>query len=51
MTDTDLIMTAVSTIGFPIVAFFAMYQMCNTTIKANTAALENLKAAITGGAN
>lgn len=36
-------LTAVSTVGFPIVSFFAMYYMCNTTLKDITKALDNLE--------
>lgn len=32
----------ISNVGFPIAAFCAMYYMCNTTIKENTKALNEL---------
>lgn len=32
----------ISNVGFPIAAFCAMYYMCNTTIKENTNALNEL---------
>lgn len=37
----------VSTVGFPIVAFAAMYYMCNTTIDRMTTAINELKTMIT----
>jgi uncharacterized membrane protein len=42
----ELIITAVSTIGFPIVAFLLMYHSQETTIKANTEALNKVEKAI-----
>ena len=40
----ETIMTAISTIGFPIVAFLLMYKMVNGCIKDNTEAIkENTK--------
>jgi len=33
---------AISTVGFPIVAFLLMFYQSNTTIKANTTALKEL---------
>lgn len=36
----------VSNVGFPIAAFCAMYYMCNTTIKENTKALNELVSTI-----
>lgn len=38
--------TIISTLGFPIVAFLLMYQMCNTTIKQVTDSIQELKEAI-----
>lgn len=37
----------ISTLGFPIVAFLLMYQMCNTTIQKVTDSINELKIAIT----
>ena len=34
--------TAVSTVGFPIVAFLLIYYQSTTTIKANTVAIKEL---------
>jgi hypothetical protein len=34
---------AISTVGFPIVAFLLMFWQSCTIIKANTSAMENLK--------
>lgn len=49
------ITTLISTLGFPIVAFLLMYQMCNTTIQKVTDSINDLKIAITelkaGGSN
>lgn len=45
----DVLISAIGTVGFPIVAFFLMYQMCNTTISKNTEALKNLTEAIIKG--
>ena len=36
----ETIMTAISTIGFPIVAFLLMYKMVNGCIKDNTEAIK-----------
>lgn len=36
----DEFTTLISNVGFPIAAFCAMWHMCNTTIKENTAALQ-----------
>ena len=36
----------ISSIGFPIVAFYLMYNMCNTTIKENTNVVKELKEAL-----
>lgn len=40
-------LTAVSTIGFPIVSFFLMYQMCNKTISENTETIKEMKSTLT----
>lgn len=37
----------ISAVGFPIVAFLLMYQMCNTTIQKVTDSINELKIAIT----
>lgn len=37
------LMDAISTVGFPIVAFMLMYRMANQTIKQNTQALQNMR--------
>lgn len=42
----ESLLTAISTVGFPIVAFFAMYKMSNDTIQKNTDALNELKEVI-----
>lgn len=40
----DTLMTAISTVGFPIVAFLLMYKMVNGCIRDNTEAIkENTK--------
>jgi len=39
----ELIIQAVSTVGFPIVGFYLMYQLCKDTIAKNTDALNELK--------
>lgn len=36
----------ISTVGFPIVAFFLMYRLTENTIKENTAAINELKLAL-----
>lgn len=38
----------IASVGFPIVAFFTMYNMCNTTIKDNSKAVQGLIEAIEG---
>ena len=35
------ILSAISTIGFPIVAFYLMYRMINEQIRENTKAINN----------
>lgn len=35
------ILSAISTIGFPIVAFYLMYRMVNEQIRENTKAINN----------
>lgn len=42
----DELLTAVSTVGFPIVSFFAMYYMCTKQIEKSTEALNKLENAI-----
>lgn len=37
------IIEIVQNLGFPIAAFFAMFYMCNTTIKANTEAINKIE--------
>ena len=39
----DEILTAVSTVGFPIVAFFMMYKLNSDVISKNTEALQEIK--------
>ena len=39
----ETIVTAINVVGFPIVAFFAMFYMANVTIKSNTEALMEIK--------
>jgi len=41
----EALLPAISSVGFPIVAFFLMYQMCKDTISKNTDALAELKEA------
>ena len=41
--DVDVIMQAISNVGFPIVAFCLMWYLCNTTIKENTQAITELR--------
>ena len=38
----DDFVTLISNVGFPIAAFCAMFYMCNTTIKENTKALNEI---------
>lgn len=40
------IASVISTLGFPIVAFLLMYQMCNTTIKQVSDSIQELKEVI-----
>lgn len=42
----EVLLTAVSTVGFPIVAFFAMFYFCKETVDKNTSAISDLKEAI-----
>ena len=41
--DANVIMQAISNVGFPIVAFCLMWYLCNTTIKENTQAITELR--------
>ena len=41
--DVNVIMQAISNVGFPIVAFCLMWYLCNTTIKENTQAITELR--------
>ena len=41
--DVNVIMQAISNVGFPIVAFCLMLYLCNTTIKDNTPAITELR--------
>jgi hypothetical protein len=40
------LIASIGTVGFPIVAFFLMYQMTKDTIQKNTDALQELKEVI-----
>jgi len=42
MIEIEAVTAAVGAIGFPIVAFYMMYQMCNNTLKDNTTATKEL---------
>ncbi len=42
----EILISAVSTVGFPIVAFYLMYQLTKDTIQKNTDALHELKEVI-----
>jgi hypothetical protein len=42
----QVLISAVSTVGFPIVAFYLMYQLTRDTIQKNTDALQELKEVI-----
>jgi len=42
----EIILTAISTVGFPIVAFFMMYKLNSDVISKHTEALNDLKEAI-----
>ena len=44
----ETILSGINSVGFPIVAFYLMYQMCNKTIAENSRALLELKDAILG---
>lgn len=48
MTEYDLLLGGISTVGFPIVAFYLMYTMCNKTIAENTNMIRELKEALIG---
>lgn len=39
----DEITTMISTVGFPIVAFYLMYTMCNNTINKVNDSIQELK--------
>jgi hypothetical protein len=42
----ETLIASIGTVGFPIVAFFLMYQMTNDTIRKNTEAIQELREAI-----
>lgn len=46
MSDPNLWLTAVSTVGFPIVAFLLMFWFATKVIRDNTEALRDLEGAI-----
>lgn len=46
MNDPDLLLTAISTVGFPIVAFLLMFWVTVKVIKDNTEAIKNLEGTI-----
>lgn len=48
MTDLELLISGVSAVGFPIVGFYLMYNMCRDTISKNTEALQELKEVVIG---
>jgi len=43
MVAEEFLLSAVSAVGFPIVGFYLMYQLCKDTIAKNTDALNELK--------
>lgn len=45
--EIELITQAISTVGFPIVAFLLMYRMARETIKENTEAVNELRQELT----
>jgi len=47
----EVLISAVSTVGFPIVAFYLMYQLTRDTIQKNTDALQELKEVIISNKN
>ena len=47
----EILISAVSTVGFPIVAFYLMYQLTRDTIQKNTDALQELKEVIISNKN
>ena len=46
MTDIDPVLTAISTVGFPIVAFLLMFWFATKVIRENTKAFQDLQFAI-----
>ena len=46
MTDSDLLLAAISTVGFPIVAFLLMFGFATIIIRENTKAFQDLQFAI-----
>ena len=51
MDGTTEIVTAISTVGFPIVACAALFWMINTTMKELTGAIRELSDSIKHGSN
>jgi hypothetical protein len=46
MVGEEILISAISTVGFPIVAFYLMYNLTRDTIAKNTDALNELKEVI-----
>jgi hypothetical protein len=46
MSDAQMYLTAVSTVGFPIVAFCMMFWFATTIVRSNTTAITELKTTI-----
>lgn len=44
--EVEILTAAISSVGFPIVAFYLMYNLTKETIQKNTEAIQELKEAI-----
>lgn len=46
--DANIVLQAISDVGFPIAAFLLMWYQCYTVVKENTAAITEMRAALDG---
>jgi hypothetical protein len=44
--DANIVIQAISNVGFPIAAFLLMWYQCNTVVKENTAAITEMRLAL-----
>lgn len=44
--DVNSMIQTISNVGFPIAAFLLMWYQCNTVVKENTAAIDEMRLAL-----